>query len=87
MGNKITTRMSSDLPGLQWKLSRDCTFIAHKHRQAMKSAKELLTKFDIDSLIISDSLQCGKLTRLLHFIKTGSTFMLLWVSYTQYALR
>jgi len=60
----------SSKAGITWK----------KHYQVMNEAQELLCKADTSRTTIYDSLNCGKLARLIAYIKNGSTIALLWIS-------
>jgi hypothetical protein len=60
-------------------------FIQKKHSRAMCVAQELLCKAATSCTTIYDSLNCGKLGRLITYLKGGNAVTLLWVScYLEY---
>jgi hypothetical protein len=60
--------------------------IYKKYAAAMKNAEELLNKTDSLTKGIYECLNCGKLTRLVKYIKNGSVVILLMVSYSEVVL-
>lgn len=57
-----------------------------KHAAAMKNAEELLNKQALSATDVSEHLNCGKLTRLINYIKNGSIVVLMLFGYTQFIL-
>ncbi|QDR82954.1 hypothetical protein [Sporomusa termitida] len=72
MKNKTITRCSDNIPAITWELRRDFGFICKKHLQAMSAAQAILRGVDTYDMTIYDSLNCGKLTRLLKYLKQAS---------------
>lgn len=65
----------------------ETTDLLHKkHAAAMKNAEELLNKQDFSVTDVNERLNCGKLTRLINYIKSGSIVVLMLVGYTQFIL-
>lgn len=80
MKNKVIASSHNDnsvsVPGLC-----DFGFTRKRHMQAMSAGQELLNRADTAGTSIYDSLNCGKLTYLIRYLKKGSVFALLWISY------
>lgn len=81
MENKVITTNYQESTDMESELGNSLGFFAGKHQQAMRGAQELLCKAEVSGANIHDSLNCGKLGRLLAYIKNGSAFAMLWVSY------
>lgn len=60
--------------------------IHKKHAVAMKDAEELLNKQVLSGTDVNEHLNCGKLTRLINYIKNGSIVVLMLVGYSQFIL-
>ncbi|MDF2570291.1 MAG: hypothetical protein K0R55_1895 [Sporomusa sp.] len=71
MKGKIVARIQNDAPVIAWELRSDSGFIRKKHMQAMSAAQELLSRVDTYDMTIYDSLNCGKLSRLIDYIKNS----------------
>lgn len=57
-------------------------FIGKKHRLALAQAEELLRP-DLQTDNIHDSLNCGKVSRLIRFLKNGAVYTLVYYTWVQ----
>lgn len=65
MEKKVIAGIQNLSPAIRWELRSDFDFIRKKHMQAMKAAQELLSNTDTCGMTIYDSLNSGKLSRLI----------------------
>ncbi|SMD15566.1 hypothetical protein [Sporomusa malonica] len=72
MEKKVIAGIQNDSPAIEWELRSDFDFIRKKHMQAMKAAQELLSSADTYGTTTYDSLNSGKLSRLIDYVKSGS---------------
>ena len=72
MKNKVMVAVAGDTPVITWELRGDFGFICKKHIQAMSAAQEIIRGVDSYDMTIHDSLNCGKLTRLIKYLKQTS---------------
>ena len=87
MENKVIVRNHKECSSTKPELYSEFGFFGKKHAQALSTAQELLCKAETSGTTIYDSLNCGKLSRLITYIKNGSAFSLLWIScYSEYVL-
>lgn len=87
MENKVIVRSNKERSVTKQGLYSEFGFFGKKHEQALGAAQELLCKTETSGTTIYDSLNCGKLSRLITYIKNGSAFALLWIScYSEYVL-
>ncbi|MDF2569744.1 MAG: hypothetical protein K0R55_1348 [Sporomusa sp.] len=84
MKNNVITRIKEDNPVIEWEVHSNSSLAYKKHMQALSAARELISRADTYDITIYDSLNCGKMARLIDYIKNGSAFILLWVSYNQH---
>lgn len=63
---------------------RPAGFTGRKHAQALEAARALLA---VPQPSIFDSLNCGKLAKLVGYLRTGVPGLLLVCCYSEYAFR
>jgi hypothetical protein len=68
---------------LEVEASNNFSLNQKKYAVAMRQAEELLSGSDIYAFTIYDSLNCGKLARLINYITNGSACLLLCVIYIE----
>lgn len=87
MENKVLTGTYKKNVGADTNIDSKAGITWKKHKQVMNAAQELLCKADTTHITIYDSLNCGKLARLIAYINSGSAAVLVWINcYSEHVL-
>ena len=80
MGNRVLAATYKKNVGDDFSVDSKTGITGKKYNQVMNAAQELLYKADATHSAMYESLNCGKLARLLTYFKSGSAAVLVWIN-------